>query len=256
MNLKMFRPTKSDIRQIESLTKLGCNYADIASVLGITSDKLLSWEKKHTAIADLLKEKPLPEYTLSHPDFAPQVEEAFTCGGKRFYRFKEEYRMPAGRYKCYYAAIREMHLHASLETLKKYVTAFKNILNGANPKKGIELGDLWKLVWNLETIIDLGFDPQLVKNLAAVAYFDETEDLTTYDQKYGDQKLKLWEEHGLRDFFLTSPIGELSGLKGLSTESLEGFLTQMEETKTELDSVLRTVLKDNSSESGKKTSST
>jgi hypothetical protein len=154
--------------------------------------------------------------------------------------------MPAGRYKYYYAALREMDMHASLETLAKYVKAFENILNGANPKKGIQLGELWKLVWNLQTIIKLAYDPQLVKNLACVAYFDETEDLISYDSKYGETKIKLWEEHGLRDFFLTKPIGELSGLSSLSADSFEASLMEQEKIMKELDSNLQMVLKDNS----------
>lgn len=242
----IFRPYKSNVRQIESLVKLGCNRDDIAMVLSITPAKLQKWEDSHVLIAELLKPKALPEYTCTHPDFAPQVEEAFTCGGKRFFRFKEEFRMPAGRYKYYYAALREMEMHASLETLSKYVQAFENILNGANPKRGIQMGDLWKLVWNLKTIIDLAYDPQLVKNLACVAYFDETEDLTTYSEAYGKEKLKLWEDHGLRDFFLTKPIGELSGLNSLSVDFLEASLTEQEAIMKELDLNLQTVLKDNS----------
>lgn len=250
----IFRPYKSDIRQIESLVKLGCNRDDIAMILSITPARLQKWEASHIAIAELLKPKALPEYTCTHPDFAPQVEEAFTCAGKRYYRFTEALRMPAGRHKHYYAAMREMEMHLSLKTLKDYVTAFENILNGANPKKGIQMGDLWKLVWNLKTIIDLGFDPQLVKHLACVAYFDETEDLTTYSEEYGKQKLKLWEEHNLRDFFLTRPIAEWLNLNSSSGESLEAYLIQAEEIMKELASNLQTVLKDNSSESGKKTS--
>lgn len=244
--MNILRPFKSDIRQIDSLVKLGCNRSDIASVVGITPAQLDNWERTSTTIADLLKVTPSPAYTCTHPDFAPQVEEAFTCAGKRFYRFKEEVRMPAGRYKCYYAALREMDMHASIETLQKYVDAFENILNGANSKTSIRLGELWKLVWNLKTIIALGFEPNLVKNLAAVAYFDESEDLTTYDQKYGEAKVKLWEEHNIRDFFLTKPIGELSGLSSLSPESLEASLTERMEWLKELDLNLQTVLKDNS----------
>ncbi len=242
----IFRPTKSDIRQIESLVKLGCNRDDIAMVLSITPAKLDTWEAKNTAVAELLKPKARPEYTIAHPEFAPAVEEAFTCGGRRFYRFVDEYRMPAGRYKYYYAFLREIEMHMSLDKLKEYVTAFKNILNGANQKRGIQMGDLWKLVWNLDTIIALDFDPQTVRNLACAAYFDESEDLTTFDMKYGQEKLKLWEAHNLQDFFLTKPISELLGVKDLSIASLEDFLSEREAILKELDSDLQTVLRENS----------
>lgn len=240
------RPYKSDLRRIESLSKLGCNREDIASVVGITAVQLSRWEETNTAVADILREKVRPETTMAYADFAPNIEEAFTCGGKRYYRFKEEYEMPAGRYKYFFFFLKEMTMHASLETLQKYVDAFKKILNGANPKKGIDLGDLWKLVWNLETIVKLDFDPQLVKKLASVAYFDDSEDLITYDPEYGKAKIKFWEDHNIHDFFLTKPIGDLTGLSSLSVESLEECLTQRMEILKDLDSNLLTVLKENS----------
>lgn len=243
--MNIFRPYKSDVRQIESLVKLGANTADISMVLGITPVQLKKWEEKNVLIAELLKPKPRPECNLNSPEFAANVEEAFTCGGKRFYRFHAEYEMPAGRYKYFYFYLREAAMHASLETLRKYVEAFKAVLNGV-VKKGGAQGDLWKLVWNLETIVKLDFDPELVKRLASVAYFDETEDLITYDKAYGEEKIKLWDDHKLHDFFLMSPIGELFGLSNLSIEYLEECLTEREAILKELDSNLLTVLKENS----------
>jgi hypothetical protein len=240
------RPYKSDLRRIESLAKLGCNREDIASVVGVTATHLARWEESSTAVADLLREKVRPETTMAYADFAPNVEEAFTCGGKRYYRFKEEYEMPAGRYKYFFYFLKEMNMHASLETMEKYVVAFKNILNATNPKRGIQLGDLWKLVWNMETILKLDFDPALVKKLASVAYFDEGEDLITYDQEYGKAKIKFWEDHKIYDFFLMKPIGDLTGLSSLSVDSLEECLNQRMEILKELDSNLLTVLKENS----------
>src|SRR5690606_17036636 len=208
----LLRPNKHDIRQIQSLVALGANHDDIAKVLGITVHKLEKWKTGYIRIGEILKPKPRPEYTLNHPEYAPMVEEAFTCGGKRFYRFKEEYRQSTGRYKYYYAALREVDLRADLNTLKEYIAAFKNILDGGKNGKQISLEALWKLIFNLESRINLAFEPAGVKNLAAIAYFDETEDLTSYDAEYGKQKVKLWEDHGIHDFFLTRPIGELLGL--------------------------------------------
>lgn len=240
------RPTKADLRQVEALANLGCHRDDIASVIGITPSTLAKWEVKSTRVAELLKQKVKPECNIHYPDYAPNIEEAFTCGGRRFYRFKEEYEQPAGRYKYFYAFMREIEMHCSLEKLSQYTEAFEKILNGANPKKGINLGDLWKLVWNLKTIVALDFDPALVKKLASVTYFDETEDLTTYDMEYGKKKIALWEEHNMHDFFLMSPIGDLLGLKHISVESLEDFLKIRTAILEELDSSLQTVSKDNS----------
>lgn len=244
--MNLFRPTKSDIYQIQELAKLGCNKLDIARVLGVTEVRLNLWKSKYPEIAQPLTQKARPEYTLLHPDYAPMVEEAFTCAGIRYYRFKEEYRMSTGRYKYYYATLREIDLRATIETLKKYVEAFKAVLNGGGKKKSVELGELWKLVQNLETRIRLEFDPQTIKNLAAVAYFDDTEDLTTFSKEHGEHKIRTWEANGNYDFFLTRPIGELFNLSNISVESLQEHLKESQEIIQILNSSLQTVLEDNS----------
>jgi hypothetical protein len=243
--MNILRPSSVDVTQITKLVGLGTNHSDIAYVLGITEARLREWELKNTTIAQALKPKPRPAETLHSPEFAPMVEEAFTCGTRRFYRFKEEYRMPSGRYKYYYASLREVDLRASLSVLTSYIDAFKNILNGG--KKGtVSMGSLWELVLNLESRTKLAFEPMGVKNLASVAYFDETEDLTTFDQNYGKQKIKLWEEHNIHDFFLTRPIGELLNLSGISIQSLQDYLNQAEEILTDLNSGLQKVSEENS----------
>lgn len=244
--MNILRPYKSDIRQIDSLVKLGCNYFDIAGILGITESELKKWESKNTKVSDLLKPKALPEYTLNHPDYAPMVEEAFACAGKRYYRFKEEYRMSTGRYKYYYAALREVEMKASLKTLTTYIEAFEKVLNGGSKGKKIDHGSLWELIINLKSRIKLAFDPQTVRDLAAIAYFDETEDLTTFDKKYGDGKIKIWNDHQGYAFFLTKPISELFNVNGISITSLAGHLKEMDGVIADLNSNLQTVSEDNS----------
>lgn len=244
--MNILRPYKSDIRQIESLVKLGCNTFDISSILGITEVKLKAWEGKNTHIAEALKPKARPEFTMLHPDFAPMVEEAFACGARRFYRFKEEYRQATGRYKYYYSTLRELELKVSLADLRKYVEAFKLVLNGGSKKKTIELTNLHKLVLNLESRLELAFDTVTIKRLAAISYFDDTEDLTSFNDKYGQEKIKLWEEHKVYDFFLTRPIGELYNLKNISVSSLAEHLNQMDGIIKDLSSNLQQVLEDNS----------
>lgn len=234
----LLRPTKTDVKQIETLVKLGCHRKDISQVLMITESKLERWEKNNSEVAHLLKAKAVPEYTMNHPDYAPMVEEAFTCGGKRFYRFKEEFRMPTGRYKYYYAYLREVDQRMSLDKLVEFTDAFETVLNGGEKGKSINMGRIWELVLNIKSRVKLAFEPQGVRNLAAVAYFDETEDLTSFTVAYGREKISLWDAHGTHDFFLTKPIGELLNLNSSSTESLLQYLSQAEEVLTDLNSAL------------------
>jgi hypothetical protein len=189
---------------------------------------------------------PNPEFNLHHPEIAHMIEPSIKAGGKQFYKFKEEFRIPAGRYKYIYASLKENDLRMSLDTLKEYVDAFKKVLSGGGKKNTISLEDLWKLVLNLESRISLGFDPQAVERLASIVHFDESEDLSTFDRKYGADKVELWKREGVTDFFLTKPIGDLLNLSDTSLTSLQDYIKTSLEIIEELDLGLQKVSQENS----------
>lgn len=196
----------------------------------------------------LFRKKVTPEFNAHHPDVAPGIEEAFRVKGVIYYRFKEERLIPAGRYKYIYSTLREVDMRMDLNTLKTYVNEFKAVLSGT--KKVINIGDLWKLVLNLESRIALAFEPASVERLAAVIYFDDTEDLSTWDKKYGAQKVDLWKANKCMDFFLTRPMGELLGVKDISITSLEASIMEHQEIINILTSDLQTLSSENSSKNG------
>lgn len=189
-------------------------------------------------LKSFFKKEPKPTFNLNHPDLAPQVELAFEAAGKKYYRFKDEYQIPAGRYKYIHNALREMDLRMTQAKLMEYINEFEVCLNGTGKKKEINLGRLWELVLNMKTRAKLPFDADTVKRFAAVTYFDDSEDLSTYDRAYGQQKIDLWEKHNVTDFFLTSPIGELLQLSNSSQESLKEYLTMSMQILEELNSGL------------------
>lgn len=244
--MSIFRPYKSDIRQLETLVKLGANTADICDVLAITAAQLENWKGKNTQVFQILQPKAHPECTIHHPEFAPMIEEAFHVGTVKYYRFKEEYRQSTGRYKYYYDQLRIIEARVSLEKLQEFVKGFRAILEGGGKKREISIGDLWKLILNLESRMKLAFDESSVKRLAAIAYFDETEDLTSFDKKHADSKIKLWEEHNFYDFFLMRPIGELFNVSNSSIEPLMEYMTTARQILQDLDSDMSTVLAENS----------
>lgn len=203
---------------------------------------------------NLFKKNPKPVFNKNHPDIKHQIEVAFKAGGVTYYRFKEEKLIPTGRYKYIYAYSKEVDMRMNLETLQAYVKDFKDILNGRGPKNTINIGELWKLVLNLESRISLAFEPATVERLAAVVYFDETEDLSTYDRKHGEKKVKHWKDNNVLDFFLTKPMGELLGLKDISLTSLETYITQSQNLIQNLTSEQQNQSSVNSSENGKQPS--
>lgn len=199
------------------------------------------------------KKAPRPEFNIKHPDIAHVIEEAFKVGGKTYYRFNKELLIPAGRYKYIYAYIKEADMRMNVDTLKRYVQDFKNILNGGN-KKTVEIGELWKLIINLESRLALGMDPETIARLASVVFFDDTEDLSTYDKKHGQEKIDLWNKHKFIGFFLTTPMGELLGLKNISTESLQASIQEHLEMIQNLTFDHQKLSLANLSENGKKPS--
>lgn len=187
-----------------------------------------------------------PDFNINHPDVAHMVEVAFEAAGKKYYRFKDEFRIPAGRYKYVYASLRENDLRMNIDTLRDYIDAFKKVLSGGGKKNSISLEDLWKLVLNLESRINLGLDPEGIERLASIVYFDDTEDLSTYDKKYGTDKISVWRQHNVSDFFLTKPIGDLLSLSDSSITSLMDYIKTNREIIEELNSGLLKVSQENS----------
>jgi len=159
--------------------------------------------------------------------------------------------LPAGRYKYVYAALKEADLRMTLETLQEFVKIIKSELNGGAKKNSVSLELIWRAVLNLESRLALGFEPASIKRLAAVLYFDATEDLSTYDKHHGARKVENWEKHKTMDFFLTRPIVELLGLKNISVTSLEESIQEREEIIQILTEDLQKLSSESLSESGK-----
>jgi hypothetical protein len=199
------------------------------------------------------KSKPIakPSFNYQHEDVRHKIEKAFKAGNVQYYKFIDEHQIPAGRYKYIFAALREADLRLDRETLGKFIETMKNLLNGGKKNNMINLGELWKLILNIESRWVLGFEPASVERLAAVIYFDAGEDLSTYSSRHGAEKIQHWKRHNVNDFFLTKPIAELFGTSGISTTSLEDYIQDTTEMIKILTTDLETASSESSSESGK-----
>lgn len=235
----IFRPDKRDIRQIEFLVKRGASQPDIESVLGITAAEFQKWA--HNADIDRILKTCRPpdpdKYTMNHPDLDGQTELAFEVGLRKFYRFKDEFRCPVGRYKYVYKRFKEADLRMTKEIIEKYLDQIEGAINGGK-KTGINLGTVYRVVYNMRTWLTIPFEPEAIKRLAAVVFFTEDEDLSTFDEKAGEEKIAFWMEHKAYDFFLTQPIGALLNQSNISNESLQVYLTEWTEILKELTSDL------------------
>lgn len=175
-----------------------------------------------------------PEFNVHHPNIRDNVEFAFKAGGKKYYRFKEEVEIPAGRYTYVDAFLREHEMRMDVETLKGYIAAIRDEISGA--KGDVNLTSATILLYKMEQRTNLAFTPDTVKRLASVVYFDANERLDGYDQEYGKKKIEAWEASGTLDFFFTTPMRELLGLQNTSPESLQNYLTEAHQILKDLTS--------------------
>lgn len=236
--MNLFRPSKQDIRQLQMFIEKGVNQTDIESILGITSIQFEKW-KSNKEVDRIVKLRPKqdPErFTMNHVSMSGQTELAFEAGLIKFYRMKEEYRMPIGRYKYVYKRFKESDLRMTREVMFEYLKQMEAELDGS--KKKISFAPVLRMINNMRTWLTIPFEPEAVRRLAAVTYFTDDEDLSTFDEKYGEQKIELWRKHNTHDFFLTRPIGELLNLSNSSITFFEESLTEMTEIAKALTSDL------------------
>lgn len=223
------RPTERDTKLLESLVTRGVNQNDIESLLSITSKEFEKW-KENIEVDRIVKLRPKYEperFTLHHPSLAGQTELAFEAGLIKYYRFKDEYRMPIGRYKYVYKRFKEADLRMTRETMQEYLKQIEEALNGT--KKQINLSTAIRLIYNMKTWLTIPFEPEAVKRLAAVTFFTDDEDLSTFDEKKGQEKIDSWERNKVHDFFTTAPIGALLNVNSSLITSLEEYLTEATE---------------------------
>lgn len=183
-------------------------------------------KKKWRAFKAIFSAGKVP-YNLDHPDIAHKIEIAFSTKNATYYRFKKDVQMPAGRYKWVHARMYEMELRMTVDTLRNYVKEIQLCLSG---KRGsIEIGNATLALKKLESRMELGFDVETVKRLAAVMLFTDDEILNTYDDVKGDEKIKDWDEEGTVSFFLTTPIGDWLGLNDISPTALQDYIKMQTE---------------------------
>jgi hypothetical protein len=175
----------------------------------------------------ILKIKPdfsVEKFNIYHPDVRDSIEEAFEVGLIKYYRFKSEFRLPTGRYKYHYKYLQQNAIRIDPETLKSDVQTARSWLTGE--RKKIDISKTLEILHGIETRASLPFDPELARKLAAVSFFTDEEDLSTFDEAYGDKKIKFWKENNFNDFFLMMPVEECLNLKGISITSLEAYLEE------------------------------
>lgn len=166
--------------------------------------------------------------TIHDVDFAGFVEPAFMLLSTQYYRFKKDSDTPYGRYKWISTFLQEVELRMDLKTLNAYLDDIEKNISGG--KGVINLTKVAESIAKMRTRTALHFDVETAKKLASVIYFDEDEDLTTYDLAKGREKMDAWgKDLKTMDFFLTKPMRELLGLSDISEIALADYINQQVE---------------------------
>lgn len=193
--------------------------------------------------------------------FFPNVKHiivyAFTIGDRHYFRFDDPLNTPYDRaLKClvYY---KELDMNCDRAFIKAHTEAIDNMLM----KGKFTINDLVtvkQLNEQLKVRLELPKEPDLMYKMAAVVFFDQHESPTTYEFKYGENKIKAWKKNTtITDFFLQKPLLELIPYLQSAGENLEQFSQMTQKvTQQQLDSLLpllsesqKTILQDKLSSS-------
>jgi hypothetical protein len=166
-------------------------------------------------------------YNVHHPDMIGKTEIAFEVKGVKYYRAIKDFTLPVGRYKFIDEKLGEAEIRMTMPTLRAFIERLKKYLDGANGT--VNLGEAWKILYAMEGRCNLAWEPETIRQLAAIVYFDDTEDLRDYDIEYGQQKLAFWDKNKDLSFFLTRPICEYVNLQPGSEESLLKYIKETTE---------------------------
>lgn len=151
---------------------------------------------------------------------------AFESGGVQYYQLHDLFNSFAGRALDAEDVYNRWSRRCSDEFLRGWLTALENEVNSPT----IKILEIGKLVQALKERLDFALaTSELTWELAAVAFFDESESPYKYDPYYAKQKIARWkQDESLPAFFFKCRINDLVSLPNLSEEGLATYLKAVE----------------------------
>lgn len=133
-----------------------------------------------------------------------QTELVFECGGIRYYKFTDEFNIPAERAFSAMDIYNELDCKVTYEFLKLHCEAIDLALNNGKLTDVVSLNEMLKRRINHITEVEIMY------KLASVLYFDENENPYKWDYNYALKKIEHWKKHqkDVDSFFLQMPIRE------------------------------------------------
>lgn len=162
--------------------------------------------------------------TAKSKEVKDSIELAFKIGARKYYCFKRDTVMRYGRYIVLQAFLQEYYLRTDLATLKSDIQKLQQWLNPDKASARIEMGKALELLSIMEQRANIAFEPDTVYRLASCIYFEENENVVSYDKTFNDQKIARWKKEATVDFFYHWLFKELTHLTVTSRTDLENYL--------------------------------
>lgn len=157
------------------------------------------------------------------PDAKHIIMYAFSIGERHYFRFDDPLNTPYDRALKCMVYFKELEMNCDRDFLLAHTQAFDTVFSN-NKMTTKDLVTLVDLNNQLKMRLELPKEPELMYKLASVVFFDQHENPTVYEFKYGINKIKFWKKNTtLTDFFLQMPIMELIPYLKFAGENLEQF---------------------------------
>lgn len=163
--------------------------------------------------------RPMKIYQGKHPiKIGHHIEWAFDCEGISFFHFTDDFNVPPERAFDAMTVYDEYDMRCEKDYLKWHTQAVDKLLL-SNP---INVFEIKKLNDQIKERLEMLFIPRILKKLATVYYFDETENPYKWDAAYAEKKIDMFDKMG-DNFFLSRPIKDLLPTYNLSENDLMLF---------------------------------
>lgn len=177
----------------------------------------------------------------SHKTPAPQMQFAFVSGGKCYYKFTDEMKIPVARALSAQDVYTELNCKVDREYLQMFC---KTVLEFCNKGKLTQVAIATN---HLQSRLTHIAEIELIYKLASVVYIEENENPFDYDLAFAEQKIKHWKKHeDVDSFFLNKAISEYMPYFNNSPMSIQEYYNaQKAEISHHLDTLLNTLSESN-----------
>ncbi len=167
-------------------------------------------------LSNLFKRK--PEFNIS-PELRTKF--AFSCGGVDYFELEDPNALTQGRGFAALNYYNELSMKCSREFLIAHTEAVDKILRDA---KKIDIIEIAKLNLQLKERLEMVLDSLTPYKVAAVIFFDKTEDPYSFDYDYAMKKIEKWKNEDVASFFLQVPLRSLIPSSLLSEEAIQNYM--------------------------------